>query len=250
MIISGDDKSFFLINKKTNKAMEGKEDGDAKLTFLNIGKPEQRWVHTTGGNLFNMATGLPLNTKNGNGRVWRFGDNGRIAELMYKDGRYLKANKPLENNEDYDLTLGFYNSNDLAFQFEKIMSDNLNDINDLPKLIIKSELDNRVLEMVDGKVKMHSLESSDANQLWHLVETEKGFMMVNVGTGNVLIIQGIPYWQYNEETKFVEDAAGSGKILRRAKKQEDGAPVGATDSNSPTVSQLPERCMFNFEPVH
>ena len=230
--------------------MEGKEDGDAKLTFWNIGKPEQRWVHTTGGNLINMATGLPLLTKNGKGRVWSFGEKGRIQELMWKDGRSLKANQPLENSEDYDLHVWFYNSNDPAYQFEKVMSNDLNDIDDLPKFIIKSELDDRVLEMVDGNAKMHSMESSDANQLWHLVETEQGFMVVNVGTGNVLRPKGITYWQYNEETKFLEDAAGSGLILRRGKKQEDGAAVSATDANSPTVSQSPERCMFNFEPVH
>ena len=228
--------------------MEGKEDGDAKLTSWDYSKPEQRWVHTSGNNLINMATGLSLLTKVpvwSRGGVWSFGEGGTINELY--SGGNLMASKLLENKEEYGIAIGFAKPNELSYQFEKIM---FKDLDNMPKFKIKSELDDRVLEVVDGIIKMNSLKDSDDNQLWCLVETEKGFLFVNEGSRHVLSRGGITHWEYNEETKFIEDAEGSGNILRRGGKQIDGTAVGWTNLDNPNVNQAPERCMFEIQPVH
>ena len=226
-----DEKSFYLINKRFGLAIQGDDQGVAKLTTLDYDNPRQRWVHTTGQDLINMGTNLPLIITNGAGhtygRAWKFGDDNTIIETVKGNGE--KALLPFgwwETKDEYDLTYfqvqeGYKD----AFQFDKIM---FNDVGNEAKYRMVSQWDQRVVEMVEDKLRMYSMDENNANQLWFKRPLGSGFQLINVGKNLPLVLNHpeVSVWVYNADQQSLKDANGSEKYLRRGKKKIDGAGVG------------------------
>ena len=221
-----------MINQEFGQALQGKMNGKGKIAPLDKGNPKQRWVHTSAKEFINMGTGIPLTIGYGAGKVWNFVEDNKIEEIFRGGSLGAKS--------DFDLTVSRYPSSP-SFQWHKIMYNGAN-------FIIRSELDNRVMTIVaDDKIRMYPAQDSNENQLWQMVEKSSGFEFVNVGTGLPLKIGDVAVWKFDEEKKHLEDAEGSGKVLRRGKKQEDGAGVGAISTDHDSFINEPERFTFDIE---
>ena len=233
-----DEKSFYLINKRFGLAIQGNDQGVVKLATLDFDNPRQRWVHTSGQDLINMGTNLPLTIANGAGtvfgRAWKFGDGNTIIETNKGNGENaLFPPKWWQGGKDeYDLSYspvqeGFKD----AFQYDKIMFNEA-------KYRIVSQWDQRVVEMVDDKLlKMNTMEENNANQLWYKKGSDNaGFELINVGRHLPLVAQSpeVSKWVYNAEEQSLKDANpnGHGKFLRRGKSKMDGAGVGLSKAFS------------------
>ena len=102
------------------------------------------------------------------------------------------------------------------------------------KYQIWSQWDQRVVEMVDDKLKMNTMEENNANQLWYKKGSDNaGFELINVGR-HLPLVNGVSKWVYNAEEQSLKDANpnGHGKFLRRGKSKIDGAGVGLSKAFS------------------
>ena len=238
-----DEKSFYLINKRYGLAIQGNDQGVAKLATLDFDNPRQRWVHTSGQDLINMGTNLPLTITNGAGavfgRAWKFGDENTIIESVKGKGeKALLPHHWWETKDEYDLT--YFEVQDWyknAFQFDKIMFNDANSPNSQAKYRIWSQWDQRVVEMVDDdKFRMYTMEENNANQLWFKKEVSSGFELINVGRNLPLVVKSpeVSIWVYNAEEQSLKDANpnGHGKFLKRGKRKMDGAGVGLSKAFS------------------
>ena len=123
-----ENRSFFLVNRKTGLAVQGDNKGVAKLTTLDHNNPRQRWVHTSGQDLINMDTKLPLIivNKGGNeiGRAWKFGDRNTIIETVRGKGEkalFFWGGSDTSKTE-FDLTIASIIEKYLqTYQYDKIM---------------------------------------------------------------------------------------------------------------------------------
>ena len=237
-----DEKSFYLINKRFGLAIQGNDQGVAKLATLDFDNPRQRWVHTSGQDLINMGTNLPLTIANGAGtvfgRAWKFGDGNTIIETNKGNGENaLFPPKWWQGGKDeYDLSYSKVQGIPLnAFQYDKIMFNDVSTEASEAKYQIWSQWDQRVVEMVDDDtLKMNTMEENNANQLWYKKGSDNaGFELINVGR-HLPLVNGVSKWVYNAEEQSLKDANpnGHGKFLKRGKRKMDGAGVGLSKAFS------------------
>ena len=238
-------QSFYLISRKNGLAIQGDDQGVAKLTTLDYDNPKQRWVHTSSQDLINMGTNLPLIIVKGVGtaigRAWKFTDRNIIVETVKGQGEkalFFWGGWDTSKTE-FDLTYFPIMENHLeTYQYDKVMYVDVvngptNTTLDGPKYLIRSERDQRVVTMVENQAKMYSMEEGNANQLWMQKDVDNGFEFINVGTNLALTVGQVSAWNYDTENHYLVDANGSGMVLRRGRQKIEGAGVGWSEpSNS------------------
>ena len=116
--------------------------------------------------------------------------------------------------------------------------DTLTRVEDQPKYRIRSQWDNRVIDL--GRVRpwspiikqyMNSAQDGNLGQMWALFETSTGTKIVNVDVKDVLQAtdEGIFEWVYDEDAKVLLDPAGTGMALRRGNAKRNGAGINGVN---------------------
>ena len=247
-------KPFVLMPLVADEALavQGEENGHAIIAPFDLSDDTQAWITAPGNQIVNQATKIPLRADSGTAWVLdetnpfiirNSNDDKTVLTALCYGCKLVIANQP--GNEGYLQYFAAIPKDELKGQdVLQTLKDKaagmdffgtLTRVEDQPKYRIRSQRDNRVIDLdrvrpwqASIKQFMNSAQDGNLSQMWVLFETSTGTKIMNVDAKDLLQAtnEGIYEWVYDEDAKVLLDSTGSGKVLKRGKANRNGAGIG------------------------